>query len=82
MINIVRYLNGGLFVNFQCSNTICSDQRQPDLFNRNELGRPTVMPVPTPRPNVSQLFEELGNCIRKPQKNEGVHSGTNKGTFK
>ena len=39
------------------------------------------MPVPTPRPNVSQLFEELGNCIRKPQKNEGVHSGTNKGTF-
>ena len=40
--------------------------RQPDLVGQNGPNRPSVMQYPTPQPGVSQMFEELGNFIRKP----------------
>ena len=42
-----------------------------------------VMPVPTPQPGVSQLFEDLANFTRKPspQENERVRGVTNKGVY-
>ena len=66
---------------FNVLTSIFYDQRYPDLFGRNEPDRPTVMPVQTPQPCVSQLFEELGIFFRKPspQEDERVGGVANKG---
>ena len=51
------------------------------MFGQSVTNRPSVMQYPTPQPGVSQMFEELGNFIRKPpsQNDYEVGASTNQG---